>query len=114
MEQKKTNPCFRYESKTREVRNVGIFEDSPMNNVLMESSRRDLFTDIAVDSFIPKNNQITFSPSFTCIPKTGVGLPKKRLSFCCVQIIPIYFRLEVKSLKKHFFILNTAMNNHII
>jgi len=40
----------------------------------MESSRRDLYTDMVVDRFIFKNNQIRLIPSFTFVPKTGVGL----------------------------------------
>jgi len=41
----------------------------------MESSRRDLFIDMVVDRFIFKNNQITLSPCFAFIPRTGVRLP---------------------------------------
>jgi len=52
----KTNPCFRYGSKTGEY--LVIFEVTPMNNHL-ESSRRDLIVDIVVDGFILKNKQIT-------------------------------------------------------
>ena len=37
------------------------------------------------DRFISKNNQITLFPCFTFIPKTGVGLPKTRVSFYCVH-----------------------------
>ena len=36
-----------------------------------------------VDRFILKNNQITISPCFSFIPKTGVGLPQKEVSFYC-------------------------------
>jgi len=45
----KTNPCFKYEGKTAEERNLVIFKDTPMNDhILMESSRRDLFIDMVV------------------------------------------------------------------
>jgi len=50
----------------------------------MESSRRDLFIDMVVDSFIFKNSQMTLSPCFISVPKTGVGLPEIGLSFYCV------------------------------
>jgi len=39
----------------------------------MESSRRDVFIDMAVDGFILNKNQITLSPCFIFIPKTDVG-----------------------------------------
>jgi len=39
-----------------------------------ESSRRDLFIYVIVERFIFKRNQITLSPCFTFIPKTGVHL----------------------------------------
>ena len=47
----------------------------------MESSRRDLFTDMIVDRF----SKITkLRPScFTSILKTGVGLPKTGVGFYC-------------------------------
>ena len=44
----------------------------------MESSRRDLSIDFVVDSFILKNNQITLSPYFTFVRKTGVGTAYNR------------------------------------
>jgi len=49
----------------------------------MKSSQRDLFIDMVVDTcrFIFNNNQITLSPCFTFIPKTGVGLPKTGFFF---------------------------------
>jgi len=47
----------------------------------MESSRWDLFIDVFVDRFISKNNHITLFPSFTFMPKTGLGLPKTELVF---------------------------------
>jgi len=52
----------------------------------MESSRRDLFIDMAVDRFVFKNNPITLAPCFTFIP-IGVGLPvpKAGARFNCVQ-----------------------------
>jgi len=49
----------------------------------MESFRQDLFIDMFGDRFIFKNDQIMFSPRFTFIPKTGVGLPKAGASFYC-------------------------------
>jgi len=49
----------------------------------MESSRRDLFIDMAVDRFSFKNNQITLFLCFTSIPKTGNEKPKTRGSFYC-------------------------------
>jgi len=49
----------------------------------MESSRRDLLIDVVVDRFIFKNNQMTISPFFSFIPKTGVGLPKIGVNFYC-------------------------------
>jgi len=47
----------------------------------MESSRRDLYLiDVVVDRLIFKSNQITLSPCFNFIPKTGV-LPNAGVSF---------------------------------
>jgi len=51
----------------------------------MESSRRDLFIDMAVDRFIFKNNQITLYPCSTFMTKIGVGLPKPGVRFYCVR-----------------------------
>jgi len=49
----------------------------------MESSRRDLFIDVVVDRFIFKTKQITLSPCFTSMAKTGVELPKTWIRFYC-------------------------------
>ena len=49
----------------------------------MQSSRQDLFIDMAVDRFIFKNNRVTLCPCFTFIPKTG--LRKAAVSFYCVE-----------------------------
>jgi len=70
----KTNPFFRYEDKIGKERNLVIFKDTPIIIISMESSRRDLFIDMAVDRFIFKIKQI--SPCFTFTPKTGMALPK--------------------------------------
>jgi len=51
----------------------------------MEHSRRYFFIDMVVGKFILKNNQITLSPCFTLIPKTGVELPKTGVSFHSAQ-----------------------------
>ena len=48
--------------------------------ISMESSPRDSFIDMVVDRFIFKSNQITLSPCFTFIPKTGVGLHETGIS----------------------------------
>jgi len=45
----------------------------------MDSFRRDLFIDTAVDRFIFKNNQILLSPRFTS--KTGWDLSKMGVRF---------------------------------
>jgi len=47
----------------------------------MESSWQDLFIDLVVHKFIFKNNQTMLSPWFTFITKTGMWLPKTRISF---------------------------------
>jgi len=54
----------------------------------MESSRRNLLIDMVVNRFILKNNQTTLSPCFAFMPKTGVGLPKTGVGFCCVKSPP--------------------------
>jgi len=71
----------------------------------MESSRRDLFIDLVVDSFTfflkivnetLINNQITLVPCITFIPKTIVELPKTGVSFYCETefLIATYVRYE--------------------
>ena len=39
---------------------------------------------MVVDRFTFKTKEITLSPCFDLIPKTGVGLPKSGVSFYCV------------------------------
>jgi len=41
-----------------------MFKDTPMNNDIMESSRRDLFLDMIVDRYILKDKQISLFPCF--------------------------------------------------
>jgi len=43
----------------------------------MESSRRDLFNDMAEHRPILKNNQKTYHPRFGLTPKTGIESPQK-------------------------------------
>jgi len=62
----------------------------------IESSRRDLFFDMAVDRFVLKNNQITLSPCFTLIPKTGVGLLKSRVSFYWETIFMVMLTIKMR------------------
>jgi len=52
----------------------------------MESSRRDLFTDMVVDRFIFKNNEVTFYPCSTSILETGLGLPKTEVIFYLTKL----------------------------
>jgi len=65
---------------------IWLFLKILMNNHI-ESSRRDLFIDMIVDSFIFNNNLITLAPCFTFIPKTAVGLPKTGVRFYCVEVL---------------------------
>ena len=62
-----------------------------MNNHVNESSRRDLPTNMVVDRFILKNNQITVSSRFIFIPNIDVGLPKTGVIFYCVSKTGGYF-----------------------
>ena len=50
----------------------------------MESSRQDLFNDMAEHSPILKNNQNTCQPRFGFIPKTGIAFPETGFCFYCV------------------------------
>ena len=61
----------------------------------MESSRRDLFIDMVFDRLNFKNNQITLSPCFTFIPKTGVGLPKPGVRFYCEPLSRNLMNLQI-------------------
>ena len=47
----------------------------------MKKSCRDLSVNLAVDSFIFENNQLTLFSCFTFIPKTCVGIPKTGIIF---------------------------------
>jgi len=47
----------------------------------MESSRRDLFDDMAEHRSIFKNNQNTYYPLFCFTPKTSAAFPKTGISF---------------------------------
>jgi len=49
----------------------------------MASSWQDLFINVAVDTFIFKNNRITLFSWFTFIPKTDMMLPKIGVTFYC-------------------------------
>ena len=55
----------------------------------MESSRGNLFIDMVVDRFIFKNKQISHSPCFTFIPKTGAGVPETGFLLCATFWRPI-------------------------
>jgi len=81
---------YGFEDKIKEERTLVIFKDKPIwlflrinlsTAISMKRSRRELSSDVAVDRFIVKNNQITSFPCFTFIPKTGKGLPKLRVCF---------------------------------
>jgi len=65
----------------------------------MESSRRDLIIDMAVDKFIFKNNQITLCPCFNFILKTGVRLPTTWVSFYCEEPHKPHTDTIIRSLK---------------
>jgi len=81
----KTNPCFRYEGKRGEYRNLVTFRNTGMNNHIKgELSTRPFHR--FVQRFIFTNNQITLSPCFTFLSKTGVGLNETGVSFHCVEI----------------------------
>jgi len=54
------------------------------------SSRRDLLIEMVVERFIFKNNEITLSPCFTFIPKTGVRLLKTGLVFTVMKSDMMY------------------------
>ena len=60
-----TNPGFRYEGATRVESNLVIFKVTPTKTTSMESSQRDVFSDMLVDRLIFNNNQITLS---SCSP----------------------------------------------
>jgi len=47
----------------------------------MESSRRDLFNDVAERRSISKNNQNTYYPRFSVTPKTDIAFPKTSVLF---------------------------------
>jgi len=64
---------------------IRLFFKIPLYINILNSSRQDLFDYMVVDRFIFKNNQITFSPSFPFIPKTG-GLHKTGVRVSCVVI----------------------------
>jgi len=49
----------------------------------MEGSQRDLFIDKIIDRFIFNNSEITLSPCFNFLPKTGGGLIKTGVRFYC-------------------------------
>jgi len=76
----KTISCYGFESKTWDARNFDNLKVPVWITISMEN-------DMVVDRFILKKNQktkqITLSPCLTFIPKTGVGLPKSGVSFCC-------------------------------
>jgi len=55
----------------------------------MESSRRDHLDDMAEHRPILKNNQNTYCPRFTFIPKAGIVFPKTGICFYCVSIVLI-------------------------
>jgi len=57
---------------------LAIYKDITLNNHANGYLSIDT---MVVDSFILKNNQITLSPCFTFIRRTGVGLPKTGTSF---------------------------------
>jgi len=50
----------------------------------MESSRRDLFNDMAEHRPILKNKQNTYHPRFDLTPETGITFPKTGYCFYCV------------------------------
>jgi len=80
---------------------IWLFLKIPVGiTISMESSRRDLFINMVVDRFIFKNNQMTLSPCFTFIPKTGMGLPKSGISFywvCLHELFSWVCNIKVKS-----------------
>jgi len=47
----------------------------------MQSSRRDLFNDVAEHRAILKNNRNTYYPRFDFIPKTGIAFPEMGVLF---------------------------------
>jgi len=53
----------------------------------MESSRQDLFNDMAERRPILKNNQNTYQPHLGFTPKTGIAFPKAGVLFLlCTDI----------------------------
>ena len=52
----------------------------------MESSRRDLSNDMAEHKPILKNNQNTYKPRYSFIPKSGIAFPKTGECFYWVEV----------------------------
>jgi len=62
----------------------------------MKRFRRELSINIDVDCFVSKNNQITRFPCFTFIPKTGIGIPKKGISYSCGLFSDRHIKSHIK------------------
>ena len=64
-----------------EERNLLIFKDTPTNNQSMESSRRDLFIHMVVDSFVFKMTKFHSPPVSLSYPKQVWDNLNQRLVF---------------------------------
>jgi len=75
--------CFGYETNTRLVCILAIFQHKPMFGHINGggSSRRDQVKIIG----ILKNNQNTYHPRFGLTPKTGIAFPKTGFCFYCIS-----------------------------
>jgi len=65
-------PFFGCETKTGVEHVLVFFNINLCSATSMESSRRDLFNDVADHESILKNNQNTYYPRFSFTPKTGM------------------------------------------
>ena len=77
----------------------------------IDRSRRDLFIDVLVDSFILKNNQITLSRCFTFNLKLGVGT-KTGVSFYCVSWVLPSFSHEKQASRQVTYMTATSVYKH--
>jgi len=76
--------CFGYKTKSGVVCILIIFQCRPMfSHINMESSRRDLWNDMAEHRSILENTQNTYHARFGFTPKTDIAFAKMGVLFYC-------------------------------